>query len=318
MKILDIISDSILKVGVYKPRTLLKTNAVEQLDRIKSQAFADEIEKIFRENLRKIGFAAVYKDLSQFETFKSINSLAGKRNYGKTIIVDEFSFYVPYHIDAVNFGIYFRIERIKRDFRNFANYTYYALRNGYLSFLKDEYPSRWIRLRGLINQPEAFIVSLFISYIAFHYFHALNHHIIEDISTYLECIKKGKYSPLRSIEEEKFAIWAAFRALESYKVPEVLYQSKKAERLFNLFSHILPAVEPEKIVDVTFAMPTLLYVFYNYHRENIFVPEVTRKASYILSIIWPVMKHLHYTFEIEPIRIMGEHEIFSRLFITQF
>ena len=318
MSIKEILSQNILPVEKYVPKSLEKPAIMQRLIEVRNEAYSNEIERALNETPKTIGFASVYKDLPSFEDFRHLNTIAGRKKYGKVIIVDPFSFYVPYHLDSLNYGIYFRVERIKKDFRRFAHFVYYALENGYLMFLKDEHPSRWTHLKALIGNPREFVVSLFIAYIAYIYFHALTHHIVEDISSYLELIGRRKYSPIRSVDEEKFAEWVAFKTLESYKVPEVLYQSKKAERLLSLFSFMLPQVEPEKLVDVTFAMPVLLYIHFERYRDALYYPEVTQAISSHFSIIWEVMKHLHFTLEIEPVRIPGEQDIFLRLYLTKF
>ena len=314
----DILKRNLLPVEKYFPRILKKQNIFTRLQKLWLEAHVEELEVIFEELSKKLGFAAAYRDLPIFKNYAEVDSLASKKKYGKTIIVDRFSFYVPYHVDPVNFGIYFRAKRIENDFRKFAHFVYYLLKNRELLFLRDEYPSRWVHFRSLVNRPKEFIVSLFVAYISHLYFHALTHHIIEDISMYLELIKKGKYSPVRSIDEEKFAEWVAFKTMESYKVPEVLYQSRKAERLINMFSYMLPPADPEKIVDVTFAIPTLLYVHFNSHEATIFSPEVTKEVSQCFSIIWEVMKHLHFTLETDPLELPEGYTVFTRIFLTRY
>jgi len=137
------------------------------------------------------------------------------------------------------------------------------------------------------------------------------------MSLYLELIKKGKYSPISSIEEEKFANWAAFQALESYKVPEVLYQSKKAERLLNTFSFMLPPVNREDLVDIIFAMPPLIYTHLIKSNESFFKPEITDGVYKRFSIIWNCIKYQHFTLENDPVKLSVEKEIFDRIYLTK-
>lgn len=313
----NLAKETLLIPSKYIPSYLRREELVNRLADLWDEAYSDEIERLFEESKQRLGFAAVYKDLEIFNHFANIETLASKKKYGKTIIVDKLTFYVPYHIDLENYGIYFRINRIEKDFKKFAHFVHYGLINNQFLFFRDEYPSRWHHFKSLVKKPEAFIVSLFIAYISFHYFHALTHHVVEDISSYLELIGKGKYSPISSLEEEKFANWAAFQALESYKVPEVLYQSKKAERLLNTFSYMLPPVDREDLVDVIFVMPPLIYVHLLKSSTYSFEPELTRSIFKKFSIIWSCMKYQHFTLENDPVKLIVEKEIFERIYLTK-
>lgn len=309
---------NLLPVGKYVPKLLEKRGVIEKLIRIHEDSYDESLELVFDEAPKKMGFAAAYRDMPFLAEYASTDTVAGKKKYGKTIIVDKLVFYVPYHLKPRDYGIYFRANRIEKDFKKFAHFVYIALKNKELAFLKEEFPARWVHFRTLIDRPREFIVSLFIGYISHVYFHALTHHIIEDISTYLELIRKGKYSPVRSINEEKFAEWVAFKALESYRVPEVLYQSKKVERLINIFSYMLPPANPDRIVDITFAMSSLLYVHFRSFESVIYAPEVTHDIARYFSIIWEVMKSHHFTLEIEPLILPYDNEIFTRIFLTKY
>ena len=61
-------------------------------------------------------------------------------------------------------------KRIENDFRKFAHFVHYLLKNRELLFLRDEYPSRWVHFRSLVNRPKEFIVSLFVVYICHLYY----------------------------------------------------------------------------------------------------------------------------------------------------
>lgn len=317
MSIKYLARESLLRLGTYLPFYLTREEIKEKLFYLWDNAYAPEIDSILEPSMKKLGFAAVFKDLSIFSKYTDVSSIASKKKYGKSIIVDKLTFYVPYHVDMENYGIYFRINNLESDFRKFAHFVYYGLSSDGFLFFRDDYPSRWLHFKSLRNKLEAFIVSLFIGYISFHYFHALAHHIIEDISLYLEFIGKERYSPVSSMEEEKFANWAAFQALESYKVPEVLYQSKKAERLLNTFSFMLPPVNREDLVDIIFAIPTLIYVHLAKSNKSFFVPEITSGVYKRFSIIWDCMKYLHFTLENDPVKLRVEKEIFERVYLTK-
>jgi len=307
-----------LPIEIYKPEILRKTEYLERLRNLREELGTTLPIELSFPPIKTIGFAAMYKDLPIFKRYSEVDTVAGKKRYSRTIIVDPLVFYVPYHLDISNYGIYFRVEKIKDDFKKFLNFVYHAIKGNHLAFLRNEHPSRWSKLKRLPDSLDEFIVSFFIAYVAYLYFHALTHHIIEDISTYLEIIGRGKYSPIKSIEEERFAEWTAFKALESYKVPEVLYQSKKAERLLNIFSFMLPSVEPEKLVDVTFAMPVLLYVYFERDKNEVYLPSVSKDVSRKLSVIWKPFKDAHFTLEEDPVRIGKDMEIFNRIYLTKF
>ncbi len=309
--------ETLLKPRTYLPSYLKRKEVKLKLLELWDKAYSPEIDTVLEPSRKKLGFAAIFRDLSIFDKFTDFISIAGKKKYGRSIIVDKLAFYVPYHVDIENYGIYFRIKNIETDFRKFAHFVYFGLVNNDFSFFRDDFPSRWIRFKSLKDNPKAFVVSLFIAYISFHYFHSLTHHIIEDISSYLEIIGKGKYSPISSLDEEKFANWAAFQALESYKVPEVLYQSKKAERLLNTFSFMLPPVNRDDLIDIIFAMPPLMYIHLLKSSGNFYNPEVTESIYRRFSIIWNCMKYQHFTLENDPVKLVSEKEIFDRVYLTK-
>ncbi len=311
------LSQLILPVGEYELTPWLPESFLSFIIDADTEPKKKEMEKVILPETIDLESRILYlRNLKDLKTFARVKRVDVKK-YGKSIIVDPYTFYYPYHLDLRSYGIYFRAKNIIEDFLEFAALSYLAIDKDKLAFLGKKFPDRWLMLRQLLRNLNAFIASFFVVFAVFSYFHALTHHIIEDISTYLEGIKKAKYSPIKRDEEEEFCVWVSFRALESYKIPEILYQSKKVERILRMFYPILPKVPREDIIDVTqFAIP-LLYCFFVYRNSVLPKPRISRKVSKLFSVIWEPMRVLHFTYEHEPVKI-NDIEIFERLFVTTY
>ena len=160
------------------------------------------------------------KDLEYFNEW--IRRQRPKRYSKKSLVVDEHLIYVPYHYDANGCGIYFRIGNLWRDFHIFINLAYSAFENSRILWvLADESDTQALKLRRLYKNPKSLVCSLFIEYIVFHYAHGIAHHVFEDVAFLLETMKKGKYSLVKSDEEEEYCRYVAFSTLEKY-MPGVL------------------------------------------------------------------------------------------------
>ena len=314
MKKKHIFPKAILPIGDYTPSISVPDEFmmfIRDTNIAKEKAFLSE-HLLFEEKLTTL----YLRNVSNIQKYSGVYSI-NTRKYGKVIIVDPYTFYIPYHINARLYGIYFRARNILEAFMNFASLSYKAIKEDRMGFLKRRYPDRWMEVKQLVNDVDAFITSFFIVFVVFIYFHALSHHIIEDVSTYLEVIGKGKYSPFKRTEEESFCSWVSFTTLEGYKIPEILYQSKKVERLLRMFHPILPRIPREDIIDVTYFAIPLLYAFFTQRETSYPKPLISKNVSRFLSVIWEPMRLLHFTYEVEPVKI-NDVEIFERLFVTTY
>ncbi|MCR8453936.1 MAG: hypothetical protein NDP13_03005 [Crenarchaeota archaeon] len=258
-------------------------------------------------------------NLKEFSAWASKEPPA--RYSSKTIIVDRLTFYVPYHFDNENHGIYFRAMKLLEDFVEIASIFQEVLKTTkFIRALSGGSEALTLRLLGIRKNLKSLVNSLFIEFIVFLYAHSVAHRILEDISYSIECICKAgrflykmKYSILNSKDEEGLCYYAAFNALRRY-MPGVLKRSKKAERLSNIFFPIISEFSWGSIVSINFASTAILYVYYVLNKR---IPSASvRKDIYDrLSMLFNIFWKLYYTYE-EDIGPPNVKPITQRVFLT--
>jgi len=237
-----------------------------------------------------------------------------KRYSNKTIIVDRLAFYVPYHFDPENYGIYFRVEQVLSDFVEIASVFHEVLQvPRYLRVLGEESEALASRLLRLRRNLQSFVNSLFIEFIVFFYAHLVAHHVFEDIGLIFEKVRKGKYSLLKSSDEEAYCYYVAFNVLRRYMLG-VLQRSKKAERLINIFFPLLQGFSWDSVVSINFATTKILYIYYVASNRTP-TPSVSRSTYERFNIIFSALWKLHYTYE-EDIAPFSKKPIIQRIFLT--
>jgi hypothetical protein len=109
-----------------------------------------------------------------------------KKEREKDIIIidDPLAYYIPYHHDDENWGIYFRVNRIISDFKNFITF---------------------IPRNITIDIKDAWSI-----YITVIFWHELAHHVLEDVITVIETIRHKRLYPIKRDEEERFSEYTAF------------------------------------------------------------------------------------------------------------
>jgi len=251
-------------------------------------------------------------NLDIFQDFK--RRKIPKKYSGKVIIVDRLAFYVPYHYDPENYGIYFRVSEVLKDFIEIASIFYEIVQvPRFIRALGDESEALASRLLRLRRNIRSFVNSLFVEFIVFFYAHLIAHHVFEDLGYILEQMRKGRYSPLKSKEEEAFCYYIAFNALSRYMLG-VLQRSKKAERLINIFFPILQNFSWDSIISINFATTKILYIYYV--ANNRIEPPIVKKSLYErFSILFNVLWKFHYTYE-EDIGPPNVRPIIQRIFLT--
>ena len=252
------------------------------------------------------------------EYFKAWSNRPRPKRYSKkTIVVDDVFYYVPYHYDPINYGMYFRLDRIWRDFLGFVNYTIDMLNiPRLLRIVSDESESHILKLNRVRKNIKVLVNSLFVEYIIFHYAHSVAHHVFEDIALIFENFGKGKYSMLSALNEENFCHYIAFTTLERY-IPGVLVRSKKAERLIRIFYPLVPEFKWELVETINFATTKLLYAYYSVHSDNYRRPFISSKVRKRFELPFRVLWKYHYTYE-EEIPTMKSKPFILRLFLTRY
>jgi hypothetical protein len=132
------------------------------------------------------------------------------------IIIDPLAYYIPYHHDDENWGIYFRVDKIILDFKDFITFI-----------------SRISRIIT-IDIEDAWSI-----YIMVIFWHELTHHVLEDIITVIETIRRGRLYPIfKRDEEERFSEYTAFStAYEYIYIPIPI-------------GYTIPLLDPEYLVHV--------------------------------------------------------------------
>ncbi len=240
-----------------------------------------------------------------------------KRYSRKTIIVDDVFYYVPYHFDSKKYGVYFRLRELWDDFVKFMSYASYILRDPrLLRSIAEDSDTLTLKLNRVRKNSLVLVNSLFVEYIVFHYAHSVAHHVFEDMALILEGMKKGKYSLLRTLEEENFCHYVAFTTLEKY-IPGVLIRSKKAERLISIFYPLIPEFRWEKVESINFATTKLLYAYYGMYKNDYRRPYISSKTRRQFEGLFRVLWKFHYTYE-EELTIMKSRPFIQRLFLTTY
>lgn len=237
------------------------------------------------------------------EFFIWANKKPPVRYSSKTIIVDRLAFYVPYHFDRENHGVYFRVPKLSEDFVEFASILREVLNvSRFIRALSKGSEALASRLLSIRKNVRSLVNSLFIEFIVFLYAHSVAHRVFEDISYSLECVHRTKrlfsklrYSILESKDEENFCYYAAFSALRRY-VPGVLQRSKKAERLSNIFLPLVSGFSWSSVIGINFASTVILYVYYVLDNK---IPRagVRKDVFNRFNILFNVFWKLHYTYE---------------------
>ena len=137
--------------------------------------------------------------------------------------------------------------------------------------------------------------------------------MFEDIGFIFEKVRKGKYSLLKSSDEEAYCYYIAFNVLGRYMLG-VLQRSKKAERLINIFFPLLQGFSWDSVVSINFATTKILYIYYVVSNRTP-TPSVSRPIYERFNIIFSVLWKLHYTYE-EDIAPFSKKPIIQRIFLT--
>ena len=240
-----------------------------------------------------------------------------KRYSRKSIIVDKHMLYVPYHFDASNYGIFFRVRNLWEDFRRFVNFVYSLLSvPRMLRIVAEESEAYMFKLRRLRRNPRSLVCSVFVEYIVFHYAHAVAHHVFEDMALIFEKMGRGKYSLVKSADEEMFCHYIAFTTLEKY-MPGVLARSKKAERLISIFYPLIPEFRWDFVESINFATTKLLYVYYVVLEGDDIKPGVSLEIKDRLGFLFRILWKFHYTYE-EDIVEFGSRPLVQRIYLTTY
>jgi len=320
VKIREIIDSNKLPVRAFEPISdKLPNEIINEINRLKEQEINPEIEELLINFPPKI---SKYKsrDPPFLQQYTNVRSNIHKRK--RNLIVDEFIYYISYHYDPKNYGIYFRANHIGTDFRKYLNLAHNFVLNKRLLnfFLLDRVPDIKKLLVYANEDLNAFAVSFFIPYIIHKYSHGLAHHVIEDIATALEARKKDKYPLLKSKEEEAFCEYVAFTVLGQYIIPGILYKSRKTGRLLKIFLQFFPMRVPTSfdwIIDVSQIAIIVMYIHYNLLNDKENTPKISYSVSDKLSMFWKPFWLSHYTFEREIIEVPKIGSIFSRIFLTK-
>ncbi len=302
---------------LYSPR--LPRRALEELESMLSPLDRSPHPAI-EETLRTLeeSYDLLSRHLVDLDCFRGVDSARRPKRYsGKTLVVDKHAIYVPYHYDHQNYGIYFRIKRVWEDFAGFAGWAYRALHiPRALRILAEESDAQIARLLRLRRDPHLLVRSLFVEYIVFHYAHMVSHHVFEDIGLIFERMGKGRYSLVKSLEEENFCSYVAFTTLERY-IPGVLARSRKAERLVGVFHPLIHSLRLENIESMNFATTKLLYIYYDVARNPWMMPRVDSRTMNRIGLIFWALWKLHYTYE-EDLVDFKNRPLIYRLYLTTY
>jgi hypothetical protein len=203
----------------------------------------------------------------------------------RKIVVDPLAFYVPYHFDPTNWGIYFRVNSIKRDFDCFQ---------------------RGVRLNKSV---------CFAAYVRMIYFHELCHHCIEDVATIRESYSKTVYPFLSRNEEEGLCEYLAFkqqvRANHPFNIPSVLMQA-------NWMSYTFHGARDEAIYNEHFVRA----LFHHWKRgsDRIYRPMIHKGVGMKIGPLWHSFWQAHKAesnvINVPFSRTRKTCEIYNRIFST--
>lgn len=231
-------------------------------------------------------------------------------------VVDPQTLYIPYHYhEPTLYGIYFREKQIYKDARILSGLAWNLLKDDrFFERLKIPEVDR-SNIRIFMKHPLLGFSTLVTLYIEALYFHALAHHVVEDISTLLELNNLGEYSIIKdSREEESFCEFIMYDALQNIPSPGVAYKLLCKLR----DGVIIPPVSLDDIArflrSYRRAFAAALYIHRSktiYKDYQFMKPAVSEEVA---KKILPIFKGLWYThiFDLEPVET-GE-EITRRIY----
>ena len=135
-----------------------------------------------------------------FNLFPKVDPPLDKYSFGKRKMIyeDPFSFYIPYHLDYENWGIYVRVNWILNDLKRYLTVV--------INFTEINKVVSDLGYQGILHAG----CDTYFTHLAKH---ALVHHAIEDVALILEEIQDcyGKIYPMfDKVEEDRFAEYFSF------------------------------------------------------------------------------------------------------------
>jgi len=156
----------------------------------------EKIKKIEREVLEHVEPLIADRYFDEHEK-KIIKSEEEKMGEDYIAIVDPLAIYLPYHKWGKRWGIYFRINRMVSDFKDFVA----------------KFKVVWLEYGGWKLGVED-LCDIWRIYVKVIFWHELAHHVVEEIAYVLEGYNVGKYPLLHRKVEERFCEYTAFTTAE--------------------------------------------------------------------------------------------------------
>jgi len=231
----------------------------------------EKIKKIIKEVEEGVHVEPLIADRYFYEHEKKIiKSEEEKMGEDYIAIVDPLAIYLPYHKWGERWGIYFRINRMVSDFKDFvAKFKAVLLRAGIKELEVEDLCGIW-RI-----------------YVEVIFWHELAHHVVEEVAYVLEGYNVGKYPLLRRKVEEGFCEYTAFTTAEQQvPIPSPLSHRMPIPWLCDRWSEWeAESLRPRRVV-----LSSLYYHWGDDDPRSAYHPvvdqEIPRKVNGLWELFW--------------------------------
>jgi len=247
--------------------------------------FISFIHIYFKEIWKKIIEGFPNKELSIEELYIQ----SGRKDIHENIIVDPLAYYVPYHVNPEKYGIYYRINNIETDLKEY------------------------LRNCCNINTPSYELMqNAFKVYWATLYTHELCHHVIEDDASIREKFDNKTYSMLKRKHEEGFCEYIAFTTVE--KIGSKLVGNDEPSLILGNKGDLFPELNFETQDNIFFFLQNKLYYHWIKNKNSIYEPQVYPEVPETLTPSWKALWNHHLD---RKILTKNPEEIYNRIYITK-
>ncbi len=254
-----------------------------------------------------------------------LNIPMGHRYTKFIYVVDPQTLYIPYHYHVSElYGIYFREKEILEDIKKFLGLAWSLLRNErFYERLRISEIDR-SDIRALLRHPGISLSILIALYMEALYYHALAHHVLEDVSTLLELNDIDNYSIVRDSREEEafceYIMYLALRGEPGWNEPEGGFALGIIYRLRDMM--IIPPVSLDDLMRFLKAYRKIFAAMLYIHRnKNMYVnfrflrpavsEDVADKISLAFRSFW-----ISHIYGWEPMEVgIGNVEILKRVYV---
>ena len=236
--------------------------SVESEETEEYRELKEHVERNASKRIKDEDFSKGERKLIEEEEKRIVEEAEVSREKIVKIIVDPLALYLPYHHYGQRWGIYFRVNKMLSDFKNFINML----------------ESAWPRSINIWEAWRIYVMTIF--------WHELAHHVLEDIASALEGARFTPplhlhYPLLSSSIEERFCEYTAFST---------------ARRLLTApRGYWIPLLGPESAwhIDLDTRERVLSALYYHWGRDDprskyhpVVDPMVPRRVDGLWTVFW--------------------------------